>query len=137
VAFSPDVRLNSRSPVELALLAGLPLVTTLSLMIADEMMIVTGLIAGLSRSTEIARWFFFAISDIFFLYVLYTLVVPGRSAAKLQSSNVQKVFNVTMAITVLIWTGYPIVFGLTAGKGRISPNAEVIVYGILDVVSIR
>ncbi len=98
-------------------------------------MIITGLIAGLSRSTETARWFFFAISDVFFLYVLYVLVVSGRSASKLQSSNVQSVFNVTMAMTVVLWTAYPIVFALTEGKGKISADAEVIVYGILDVVS--
>lgn len=39
-----------------------------------------------------------------------------------------------MIMTVVLWTGYPIVFALTEGKGRISPDAEVIVYGVLDVV---
>jgi hypothetical protein len=36
---------------------------------------------------------------------------------------------------IVLWTGYPIIFALTEGKGRISVDAEVICYGILDVVS--
>lgn len=40
-----------------------------------------------------------------------------------------------MALTVLLWLGYPIVFALTEGKGIISADSEVIIYGVLDVLA--
>lgn len=40
-------------------------------------------------------------------------------------------------MTVLLWIGYPIVFALTEGAAKISVDAEVIAYGVLDVVSIQ
>ena len=71
------------------------------------------------------------------MVVLYGVVVNGRQAASLQASNVKRVFNVTSGMTVLLWIGYPIVFALTEGAAKISVDAEVIAYGVLDVVSSR
>lgn len=66
--------------------------------------------------------------------MLFGVVVNGRQAAALQSSNVRRVFNVTAGMTVILWIGYPIVFALTEGAAKISVDAEVIAYGVLDVV---
>lgn len=121
--------------LDLALLAGLPLTTTILVMIADEGMILTGLFGGLSSQGEASRWLFFGVSDVFFLYVLWTLLVSGRSAAKLQSSNIQRVYNGTMLLTVVLWIAYPIVFALTEGKGTINADAEVLIYGVLDILA--
>lgn len=71
----------------------------------------------------------------FYLYVLFGIVFAGRKAASLQSSNVKRIYNVTSGMIIVLWTGYPIIFALTEGKGRISVDAEIICYGILDVVS--
>jgi bacteriorhodopsin len=120
----------------LALLAGLPLFNTFSLLIAVEMMIVSVLVFCLSRSTEVARWSFFAVGLMFFIYVLWNLVTAGRAAAKLQSDKVQRVYLIALLIAVLSWTGYPIVLALAEGKGRISVNAEVIAFGVLDFFSV-
>jgi bacteriorhodopsin len=38
-------------------------------------------------------------------------------------------------MTVILWIGYPIIFALTEGAAKISVDAEVIAYGVLDVVS--
>jgi len=121
--------------LDLALLSGLPLITTAVLILADIAMILTGLFAALNSSSEKTRWLMFAVSCAFYLYVLFTLVFSGRAASKLQSSNVQRVYNVTAIMIFVLWTGYPIVFGLTEGKGRLSVDTEIILYGILDVLA--
>lgn len=121
--------------LDLALLSGLPLITTVMLMLADVAMILVGLFAALSHGGEKVRWFMYAISNAFYLYVLFTLVFSGRSAAKLQSSGVQRVYNVTSLMVIVLWTGYPIIFALTEGTGKISVDAEIIAYGVLDVMA--
>jgi bacteriorhodopsin len=32
-----------------------------------------------------------------------------------------------------LWTAYPIVFALTEGANKVSVDAEIIAYGVLDV----
>lgn len=49
--------------LDLALLAGMPLTTTILVMLADEAMILTGLFSGLSQNGETSRWLFFGVSD--------------------------------------------------------------------------
>jgi bacteriorhodopsin len=38
-------------------------------------------------------------------------------------------------MTIALWTAYPIVFGLTEGANKISVDAEIIAYGVLDVAA--
>jgi bacteriorhodopsin len=38
-------------------------------------------------------------------------------------------------MTLLLWTAYPIVFGLTEGANKIGVDAEIIAYGVLDVAA--
>ena len=38
-------------------------------------------------------------------------------------------------MTIALWTAYPIVFGLTEGSNKISVDAEIIAYGVLDVAA--
>ncbi|KAH8082750.1 hypothetical protein HD553DRAFT_314133 [Filobasidium floriforme] len=121
--------------LDLALLSGMPLITTAVLILADIAMILTGLFAALNSSSEKTRWLMYAVSCAFYLYVLFTLIFSGRNAAKLQSAGVQRVYNVTALMIIVLWTGYPIVFGLTEGKGRLSVDTEIILYGILDVLA--
>ncbi|GHJ85017.1 hypothetical protein NliqN6_1419 [Naganishia liquefaciens] len=119
--------------LDLCLLAGVPKIQTVTIIFADLVMILMGLFAALQQGSERSRWFMYAVSNAFFLVVLYGVVVNGRQAASLQASNVKRVFNVTSGMTVLLWIGYPIVFALTEGAAKISVDAEVIAYGVLDV----
>lgn len=68
--------------LDLALLAGLSPATTVSIMIVDVFMILTGLFSGLVPAAysdgSRARWLFYAVSCVALLIILYTLIVNGR-----------------------------------------------------------
>ena len=49
--------------LDLALLSGLPLITTVMLILADIAMIVTGLFSAFNNSSEKTRWFMYAVSN--------------------------------------------------------------------------
>lgn len=64
----PSCRISSLThtrhslPVDLALLSGMPLITTAVLILADIAMILTGLFAALNSSSEKTRWLMYAVS---------------------------------------------------------------------------
>ncbi|KAI5452963.1 hypothetical protein NCC49_006497 [Naganishia albida] len=121
--------------LDVCLLAGLPKIQTVTVMFADLVMIAMGLFAALQDASEKSRWFLYAVSCAFYVVVLYYLVVGGRQAAALQSSDVRRVYNVTAGMILVLWTGYPIIFALTEGSNKLSVDAEVIAYGVLDVLA--
>lgn len=55
------------------------------------------------------------------------------TAAQDRHESVFQLYTQLSIYTVVLWLMYPIFFALGEGAGRISLNAEVIVYTILDI----
>jgi len=125
--------------VSLAFLAGLSPADTVLTILFDLGMIVTGLLGGLTPARwhdgEVARWSFFAVSCAFFLGIFYVLITGGVKAAGLRPRKTRGLFYLLAGMTAVLWTAYPIVFGLTEGANKISVDAEIIAYGVLDVAA--
>jgi bacteriorhodopsin len=117
--------------LDLALLAGLPVVDTGLLIVADIGMIVTGLIGAVISDSS--KWFFFIISDVFFVFILYGLLIQGRKTSYLRASSVGNAYVGISLFTIVLWTAYPVVWALGEGTGIITPDLEVLTYAILDV----
>lgn len=125
--------------LSLAVLSGLSPAETLLTIAADVFMIVTGLISTLTPARynhgDRARWAFYAVSCVGFVVLWYTLFYGGVRAAKLRPSRTRGLFYLLGIMTFVLWTAYPVVFALTEGANKISVNAEVIAYGVLDVAA--
>lgn len=89
--------------LDLTLTAGLPIAESIALIIADEVMIITGLIGALHPSLKF-RWGFFAFSCLAFVYVVYGLVGSGRNHAFLRHPKVGSVYNQVSLVLVVAWT---------------------------------
>lgn len=123
--------------VSLGVLGGLsPYDTTLAIL-ADIFMIVTGLLSSSVparwASGERARWGFYAVSCVGFLMIWWILLTGGLKAARSRSSKTRGLFTLLAGMTLLLWTAYPIVFALAEGTNKISVDAEIIAYAVLDV----
>jgi len=125
--------------VSLGVLAGLSPADTLLAVLADIFMIVTGAISALKPSAwngqARAKWAWYAVSCVAFLVVWITLFMGARKAASLRPRKTKGLFWLLAAMTFILWTAYPVVFALTEGANKISVNAEIICYGVLDVTS--
>lgn len=125
--------------VSLAFLAGLSPSDTVLVIFADVFMIVTGLMSGLvdarAGNGERSRWLVYGISCAFFLGIWFILLTGGVKAASFRPSKTRGLFYLLGGMTLLLWTGYPIVFGLTEGANLLSVDTEVIAYGVLDVAA--
>ena len=118
---------------DLLLTAGLPWSIIMSAIIADEIMIVCGLVGALVSTRY--KWGYWTFGNIAFFYVVYTLLFTGRTSARILGGWAKKTYYTCGILMVFIWFLYPIAWGVCEGGNVISPDSEAIFYGILDVLA--
>jgi len=121
--------------LDLALLAKVDRVTIGTLIGVDALMIVTGLVGALSQ-TMLARYSWWLVSTIAFIFVLYYLLTSLRSAAAQRSEEVQSTFTSLTVLTAVLWTAYPILWIIgTEGAGVVGLGVETLGFMVLDVLA--
>lgn len=120
--------------LDLAFLAGLNGANILVAIIADLVMVLTGLFAAYHNDGA-AKWGWYAMGCVAFLVIIYQLVIPGRRAVASKDAKTSKFFAAIAGYTLIIWTLYPIVWGIGDGSRTWSVDAEIIAYAILDVLA--
>lgn len=89
--------------LDLTLLSGLPIAETVTTIIANEIMIITGLLAALHPSLHY-RWGFYTFSCIAFVYVVFSLVTSARQYAFLRHPKVGSLYNQVSLALAVVWT---------------------------------
>ncbi|KJZ75184.1 hypothetical protein HIM_05378 [Hirsutella minnesotensis 3608] len=95
--------------LDILLTADLPWPTILYTILLDEIMIITGLVGALVKSSY--KWGYFAFGSAAFLAVVWNLVFTGRKHANFLGSDIGRGGNV------------------------IHPDPEVVFYGVLDILA--
>ena len=119
--------------LDLLLTAGMPWPTVLFVILVDEVMIVTGLVGALVKSSY--KWGYFVFGCVALLYIAYQLVWESRRHASALGKDVGTCFLLCGSLTVFLWFFYPIAWGLCEGGNVISSDAEAVFYGILDLLA--
>jgi hypothetical protein len=52
-------------------------------------------------------------------------------------ADILRTFNILALWTVLLWTVYPIIWGVSEGGNVIAPDSEAVAYGVLDLLTKR
>ena len=81
------------------------------------------------------QWGYFVVSSLSYLYIIFILLVPSRRAAIARNAKVGRLFTAISLYTIIIWTGYPIVWILGEGIQKITVNTEILLYTIVYVSS--
>lgn len=63
------------------------------------------------------------------------LLTAGRTAANARGATVSKFYTSITLYTLVLWTAYPIIWALGDGSRRISVDAEIIAFAVLDVLA--
>ncbi|SOV09336.1 related to YRO2 - putative plasma membrane protein, transcriptionally regulated by Haa1p [Ustilago sp. UG-2017a] len=120
--------------LELLLLSGLPLSTIFIAIFFDLVMIITGLVGALVESTY--KWGYYTMGCVAMFYVFWIIYGPGLKSASHLGDDFKKSYLYSALILTTLWFIYPqIAWGLCDGGNVISPNAEMIWYGILDLLA--
>jgi bacteriorhodopsin len=120
--------------LDLAFLAGLDGASIVVAVVADVLMVLLGLFAAFSNA-EGTKWGYYAFSCIAYLVIVYQLAVGGRAAVKSKDSSTSTLFASIGAFTLILWTLYPIVWGIGDGARKWSVDTEIVAYAVLDVLA--
>jgi len=121
--------------LDLSLLSGLNGAYTLMAITADVIMILTGLFAAFGTEGTPQKWGWYAIACVAYLVVIWHLAVNGRAQANAKSQKVASSFLAIAGYTIVVWTAYPIIWGIAGGSHKLSVDGEIIAYAVLDVLA--
>jgi bacteriorhodopsin len=77
------------------------------------------------------KWGYYAISGVFYLYILFTLLISCRRVAIARNAKVGKLFTVISLYTIVIWTLYPVVWGLGDETRHLTVDVEIILFAVV------
>ena len=92
--------------LDLALLAGLSGANILVAVVADLIMILTGLFAALTVN-EAPKWGWYAMACLAYLVIIYQLAINGRGVALNNDKKTGNFFIAIASFTLVLWTIYP------------------------------
>lgn len=121
--------------LDLTFLGKTSLPITASLIGANTYMIVTGFVATISANRDIGH-IWYVVSCFAFLAVVYLLVNQYRKEAERKHPRSKKVFRKLLAVHLVLWTLYPIVWLLgNTWLNAINQGTETMFYTLLDITS--
>ncbi|KAH7073363.1 hypothetical protein FB567DRAFT_198299 [Paraphoma chrysanthemicola] len=121
--------------LDLGLLAGMSGGHIFMAIVADLIMVLTGLFAALGEEGTPQKWGWYTIACIAYLFVVWHLALNGGANATAKGPKLRGFFVSIAAYTLILWTAYPIVWGLADGSRKIGVDGEVIAYAVLDVLA--
>jgi bacteriorhodopsin len=121
--------------LDLCLLAGIDGAHTLMAIVADLIMILTGLFAAFGQERTGQKWGWYTIACIAYLFVIWHVGLHGSRMVKAKGDRVGKLFGSLAAFTLILWTVYPIIWGIADGSRRASVDTEIIAYAVLDILA--
>ncbi|SNR35428.1 bacteriorhodopsin [Halorubrum vacuolatum] len=120
--------------IALGLLAGSNVTKIFTAVTGTTAMCVTGLAAALTTSSHMMRWFWFFISCMFFLQVLYVLLVQWPKDAEV--AGTAGIFNTLKLLTAVTWFGYPVIWALgLEGVAVLDVAVTSWGYSVLDILA--
>jgi bacteriorhodopsin len=121
--------------LDLGLLAGMNGAHLSMAIFADIVMILTGLFAAFGTEGTPAKWGWYTIACVAYLFVIWHLAVNGRATVQAKGDKVASFFLAIAGYTLILWTAYPIVWGLADGARHVGVDGEIIAYAVLDVLA--
>ena len=93
--------------LDLCFLAGLNGASILVAVVADLIMVLTGLFAAFGAGNEGQKWGYYAMACIAYLVIVYQLAYHGRATAMSKDSKTGTFFAAIGGFTLILWTVYP------------------------------
>lgn len=120
--------------LDLAFLAGLNGADIIVAIVADVVMILTGLFAAFGHNKP-QKWGWYAMGCVAYIAVVWIVAVGGWKTAAAKNAKTAKFFAAIGGFTLILWTLYPIVWGLGDGSRTLSVDSEIMAYAVLDVLA--
>ncbi|KAK3314069.1 putative opsin protein [Apodospora peruviana] len=121
--------------LQLSLLAGIDGAHTFMAIVANVIMILTGMFSAFGTHGTAQKWGWYAISCLSYLFVIWHVAIHGSQMVSTKGAGVSKLFASLGLFTLLVWTAYPIVWGVVNGKHKPTIDTEIMIYAVLDILA--
>ncbi|KAF8587927.1 family A G protein-coupled receptor-like protein [Ramaria rubella] len=119
--------------LELLLGTGMPLSDIVTIIFMDLTMVVSGLVGALIHSEY--KWGFYVFWLAALSYITVGLFLQAPKAASLIGADARGPYLRGAAFLTFLWFLYPVSWALSEGGNVISPDSEMIFYGVLDLLT--
>nr|AHH02151.1 protein 99 [synthetic construct] len=117
----------------LAWIVGADIALTIAVMGAQLLMIFGGYMAAISSGH--IKWLWFGMALLIFGPIIYIIMSVFKGMVERSDASVAELYNKLSWLTVVTWACYPFVFLCSEGTGDWSPNFEIMIFGVLDLMS--
>jgi bacteriorhodopsin len=93
--------------LDLCLLAGVDGAHTFMAIVADLIMVLSGLFAAFGRERTAQKWGWYTIGCVAYLFVIWHVALHGSRMVRAKGNKVGKLFSSLAAFTLILWTVYP------------------------------
>ncbi|KAK3944413.1 hypothetical protein QBC46DRAFT_374269 [Diplogelasinospora grovesii] len=121
--------------LDLCLLAGIDGAHTLMAIAADVIMILSGMFAAFGAEGTAQRWGWYAIGLLAYIFVIWHVALHGSRMVRAKGQGVKRLFTGLALFTLVLWTAYPIVWGVADGARRTTVDTEIMLYAVLDILA--
>ncbi|EKX50388.1 hypothetical protein GUITHDRAFT_85284 [Guillardia theta CCMP2712] len=119
--------------LNLGLIVGADTGLNIAIIAADMLMIFGGFMASISSGH--IKWLWFSLSLLIFAPLVYTMLRGYRALVDRSNPSVVEMYSKVAWIAAITWGLYPLVFIFSEGTGDWSPNFEIMIYAVLDIMS--
>ncbi|RKF54005.1 Opsin-1 [Golovinomyces cichoracearum] len=118
-----------------AFMGGISGVGIILTLVADEYMVLLGLLAAFSDN-EAQKWTYFALSYIAYVVVAYQLLIDGRRTVISKGEKTACLYTAITSCGLILWALYGVVWAFGTGARILSVDAEIVGYAILDFFAV-
>lgn len=122
--------------LDLCLVAGLNGANITMALVADEIMILTGLFAAFGNEGTPQKWGWYAMACVAYLVVIWHLALHGRAEAMKKSSKLGGFFAAIGGFTLILWTAYPVYVLACSSRPFLCSTNLTIASGVLPTVPV-
>ncbi|PGH07910.1 hypothetical protein AJ79_06118 [Helicocarpus griseus UAMH5409] len=119
--------------IVLALLSGMHGASLLVSVAANLVMVVTGAISAYGGPSG-RKWAWYTVACLAYLTIVYQVGFNGRRRAAARDNRTKTLFSSLSGYALTLLLVYPVIWAASSNARRMSIDAEVIVYAILDVL---
>lgn len=118
-----------------AFMGGLSGVGIILILVADEYMILLGVMAAFSDN-EAQKWTYFVLSYIAYVVVVYQLLIDGRRTVASKGEKTACLYTAITSCGLILWALYGVVWAFGTGARILSVDAEIVGYATLDFFAV-
>lgn len=121
--------------LNLCLLAGVDGAHTLMAIIANVIMVLSGLFAAYGSEQTAQKWGWFTIACLGYLFALWHVGLHGTRLVRTKADRVQKLWAALAIYSLAVWAAYPIVWAIAPLARKTTVDTEIIIYAVLDILA--